>query len=443
MNLRRWDQRRLRSWGLCAVGVASLGWIGRTPLLGQAPAPQKAEAEQPSNERMPYDPDLARQTVAFWEAGARRDPQGAIALRELAGAYLARQRESGDIADAVRAEDAARRSIKILRRGNNVAGIRLARAFLAQHRFPEALEIALAAAATDPQAMRLVADIQLELGDYDAALRALGPAPSESEDLNYKALRARFEDIDGNPDRALRLMREAARITDDRPDMPAEAVAWYHTMVGHMLIDSGKLEEGERACRRALEIFPRDYRAMTGMAEAATWRGDHDNAIAWARKAIGIAPQNPEALRLIGDAYAAQKKPAEAEEQYRLLETLAHSFPRIYDRHWALFCADNDRNLDEALALARKDLELRRDIHAYDTLAWVCFKKGLIAEAGRLIEQAQSRGTQDASLYHHAGMIARAAGDKGRAETLLARARTLNPYLAIAPEATSKGTSRD
>ena len=432
MNLRRWARRPTRSLGWGVVGVAMLGLIGGVVSRGQEPSTVASKAEPPRGpaDRPPYDPDQVRKTAAFWEAGARRDPQGAIELRELAGAYLALQRETGDIADAVRAEDAARRSLKILRRGNTSAAIRLARALLAQHRFPEALEVALRAASADSQASRLVADIRLELGDYDDALRAIGPAPAESDDLNYKALRARFEAIDGSPDRALRLMREAASIVDERPDMPAEAVAWYHTMVGHMLIDSGKLEEGERSCRRALEVFPRDYRAMTGLAEAATWRGDHEGAIAWGRKALEIAPQNPEALRLVGEACAATGKAREADEQYRLLEALAHSFPRIYDRHWVLFCADNGRNLDEALALARKDLELRHDVHAYDALAWACFKKGLLPEAGRMMEKALARGTREAPLLHHAAIIARASGEAGRADSLLARARALNPYLA-------------
>ena len=397
----------------------------------QSPSPAIRDAgEQPSPvARVPYDPDLTRKTVVFWEERSKRDAEGVLELRELAAAYLARQRETGDIADAVRAEDAARRSLKILRRNNVPALMRLARSLLAQHRFPEALEVASLAAKADPQANRLLADIHIELGDYDAAERDLTVSPSETDDPNYKALRSRLEAIHGKPDNALRLLREAQRLSDERPDSPAETAAWYHTMVGHTLIDSGRLEDGEKACLKALEIFPNDYRAMTGMAEAATWRGDWEGAVSWGRKAIQIAPQNPEALKLIGDACAARGKTAEADEQYRLLKDLAHSFPRIYDRHWALFCADNDRDLDEALALARKDLELRRDVHGYDALAWVCFKKGLLSEADAAMEKALALGTQEASFYDHAGSIALALGNRDRAEAFLSHARVLNPYL--------------
>ncbi len=441
------------SAALLIVGSAcapAFGPIGPEARAGQdpatAPSTATAEPNKPvvlptTSDRLPYDPELSRKTVEFWDAQSRRDPQGFLELRELAGSYLALGRETGDIADAVRAEDAARRSLKVQRRGNVAASLRLAQALLTQHRFPEALAVAQGIAA-DPRAARLLIDIQLEVGDYEPALRALETVPTDPEDLNLRALRARVEELAGHPDRAHELMVEASRVADARPDMASETVAWYHTMIGHGLIDHGQLEAGEAACRRALAVFPRDYRAMTGMAEAATWRGDHAAALDWALKAIAISGQNPEALKLAGDACAALGKPREADEQYRALETLARSFPRIYDRHWLLFLADSGRDLDAALALAREDLELRRDIHGHDALAWACFKKGLLDEADREMTLALARGTQEAPLFHHAAEIARARGESAKADAHLARAEALNPYLVKAAGAAEKAPGR-
>ena len=166
---------------------------------------------------------------------------------------------------------------------------------------------------------------------------------------------------------------------------------------------------------------------MTGLAEAAASRHDWQGALAWARKAIETSPQNPEAFKLLGDACAELGRTRESEQQYQLLEQLAHSFPRIYDRHWALFCADKGRQLDDALTLARKDLELRQDLHAYDTLAWVCFKKGLQIVAETVMEKALSQGTTEAPLLYHAAKIAQAAGDQERAKKYFAQARSANP----------------
>jgi len=421
--------------GLIAIGlVASVAWgLRGSPGLESAQGanenPTRKSVEDPSapTTRPPYDAHQAQKTVEFLEQREKKDPQGAIARCNLAAAYLARQRESGLIEDAVRAERAARASLAI-RTSSNVSALKkLATALLTQHRFPEALEVADRAAARDPEAQRLRADILLELGDYQAARKALREIPARQEDLNLLALRARFAELEGKLGRSIELLREAGRIADALPDMPAEAVAWYHTMLGHRLIDTGKLDEGVQSCNEALAIFPRDYRAMTGLAEAAASRHDWQGAIAWGHKAIDASPQNPEALKILGDAYAELGRSAEADQQYHLLEHLAHSFPRIYDRHWALFCADKGSKVDDALTLARKDLELRQDVHAYDTLAWVCFKKGLQKEAVAAMEKALSQGTAEAPLLYHAAMIARADGHLARADQYLARARSINP----------------
>ena len=142
------------------------------------------------------------------------------------------------------------------------------------------------------------------------------------------------------------------------------------------------------------------------------------------------SPENPEALRLLGEALENRGDDEEAGLAFDRLRVLCHSFPRIYDRHWVLFCADRERDLDEAMELARADLELRHDVHAHDTMAWVCFKKGLQDDAEAEMDLALRRGTGDASMLSHASSIAEAAGDAERAATLSAQSRALNPYLA-------------
>jgi len=100
----------------------------------------------------------------------------------------------------------------------------------------------------------------------------------------------------------------------------------------------------------------------------------------------------------------------------------------VYDRQRALFNADHNRHLDEALALARGELRLRHDIYTYDTLAWVLFKKGAFAEAAAASQKALAWKTRDASLWYHAGMIAAAGKQNGRARNYLERALSINSH---------------
>ena len=97
----------------------------------------------------------------------------------------------------------------------------------------------------------------------------------------------------------------------------------------------------------------------------------------------------------------------------------------------ALFLADHDLRLPEALELARKELEARRDIYTYDVLAWALYKNGQAREAQAAMTEAQRLGTQDARLLFHAGMIHRALGEHEAARAALARALSLNPHFHV------------
>lgn len=412
--------------------------------------PSPATPSSPVASRPPYDQTLTHRTIAFWAGRARNDPQGAIEYATLAGWYLKSCRDTGDIADALRAEQAARRSLAIRTWNNYAAYDVLAQSLLTQHRFKEAEAVADRAFGRrpdDPEARRMCIEIRLELGDYKAADTLLRQGPQAAEDASVQTLRARMLTLRGRSDLALRLLLQAQAAADRDYDMSCENVAWYHVRVGDLLATMGRADEAERSYREALAIFPRDYKAMYGLAQLAADRHRWQEAISWGQQSAEIVPM-PQTLALVGDAYAASNNPQEAERQYRVVDAigkLSRAQGVIYDRQRALFCADHNRNLDEAVMLARRELQARHDIYAYDTYAWACYQEaqasgraytsltigssaaGMLAEADKNARQALSLGTRDASLYFHAGMIAAGRGDKPTARTYLQRALAINP----------------
>src|SRR5690348_17008711 len=107
--------------------------------------------------------------IAFYEARARRDSTGAADLAHVAALYLQRSRETGDPRDAVRAETAARRSVRNRPRRNAQAREVLAASLLTQHRFAEALAVARSLRDDNPDSAPLRAmlgEIEMELGQY-------------------------------------------------------------------------------------------------------------------------------------------------------------------------------------------------------------------------------------------------------------------------------------
>jgi tetratricopeptide (TPR) repeat protein len=394
----------------------------------------------PTVSRLPYDPTQLDKTIRFYVMRAQDDPKGAIDWAMLAGAYLQRCRETGDIADALRGEQAARRSLAIRAAYNYTAYDALALSLLTQHRFREAgkaAQQALAQAPDDPQAQALILEITIESGDYAQAEQRLRADPQTAGDANGLALRARLAEMEGRPEAALVMLRKAQAQADQNANLPRENVAWFHMRVGDLLAAMGHAQEAGQAYQEALALYPRDYKTLKALARLAAGRGDWTSALAWSRQSAAIVPM-PDTIALVGDAFATLGQKQEAESQYQLIEAigkLSRAQGVVYDRQRALYCADHDRDLDEALVLARRELQSRHDVYAFDTLAWVCFKKGLLTEADATMRKALVQGTQDAALFYHAGRIALARGDRAQAKVYLQRALAINPYfLPFAPE---------
>ncbi len=411
------------------LGVAALGlalWFG----LSRAPrASQVGSSAQPAAVRPPYDPDEVQQNLEFAAKQVRYDPQSAIFRVTLANWYLERFRETGDNSDAVAAEKSARAALKLRARNNGEAHFQLSRSLVAQHRFSEALSAARVAARYDRVALRQCADIQIETGDYLGAKRDLKRSPFDKTDPAYLSLQARLLEIGGNSRGARELLQRAASQADADLDVPPQNVAWFHERLGHIQNQMGELDEAEKSYRKGLAVFPRDYRIMAAMARLCAARGDWRAALQWGNKAAAIVPA-PDTLALLGDAHLALGEKKAASQKYRLVETmgqLARSQGVIYDRQRALFYADQNRYLPEALSLARGELKFRRDIYAYDALAWIYFQMGDFKAAQTASDQALKWKTGDATLWYHGGLIAASLGQKERAKNNLQRALSLNP----------------
>jgi tetratricopeptide (TPR) repeat protein len=106
---------------------------------------------------------------------------------------------------------------------------------------------------------------------------------------------------------------------------------------------------------------------------------------------------------------------------------LGHINQLLHNRDLARFYADHDIKLDEALALAHKEFEVRHDIYTWDALAWALYKNGKYQEASDASQHALRSGTRDALLFFHAGMIASRLGQTSIAKERLQTALSINP----------------
>jgi tetratricopeptide (TPR) repeat protein len=136
----------------------------------------------------------------------------------------------------------------------------------------------------------------------------------------------------------------------------------------------------------------------------------------------------------LGDIYQTIGDTQDAEKQYKLVQyigLLGHINQMLHNRDLALFYADHDRNLKEALALAHKEFEVRSDIYTWDALAWALYKNGKYAEASDAMSQAMRLGTKDPMLLFHSGMISAKSGHDAQAVQQLDEAIRINPHFHV------------
>lgn len=374
------------------------------------------------------------QLITFWDARVARDPRDFISMTYLAGSFMHKARETGDIAQYQRAETTINQALAI---DPDYEG---AQAYLAaihytQHDFTGALALATQVYAAHPNvvsALATMGDAQLELGNYKEAeaayqrLNQRNPGPAVDSRLSRLAW------LQGHPDKAIALMQQAGAEAQDLA-LIGESAAWYQFQLGELYFQTGNADKAAAYYSQALDLFPHYYLALAGLGKARAAQQRYDEAIKYYQQAIAIIPQ-PDFLAALGDLYTLTGQPAQAQQQYDTVEfigKLAAINKVIYNRQLALFYANHDRKLDEALTLTTQELAARKDIYGYDAQAWALYKSGRYQDAQAAMQQAMKLGTQDALLDYHAGMIAKSLGETAQARLLLSRALARNPHFDL------------
>ncbi len=403
---------------LCALAAGCSTAGGARPVADSLLQPVAAESQRPT----PADRQLsaARGMV-------EREPAAAKGYNLLAAAYMQKAREAEDFSINAKAMEALDRSLKV--EPDNYDALKLrAKLLLTFHRFEEALEVARRVQSSNPRDhdnYGAMTDALVELGEYTSAVEAAQRMVDLRPDTASYARVSYLRWLHGDTNGAVEAMRLAAEATS--PQDP-ERMAWCHVQLGEALLNSGKRADAEREFDRALFIFPEYGMALSAKARARVAASDLQGAAEIYRREQEREPSADAALAL-GDLYAKAGRRDEAAKQYELFESLERENAAAENdmHHLVSYWTDNDKNLDEALALARKERERRKDIYTCDTLAWALYKKGLFVEAKAAMDEALRLGTRDARLHYHAGMIAHSLGDRAAAARHLKLALEINP----------------
>ncbi|HEX6049587.1 MAG TPA: tetratricopeptide repeat protein [Gemmatimonadaceae bacterium] len=396
--------------------------------LASARRVTRAEARTAAREAARVERETRDHDIAFFARRATEDPQSAADRAQVAGLYLQRARDTGDWENYHLAEAYARAALALRTDRNGKAYLTLASSLLARHEFGEAYRVAremVTLAPDEPAYRALLGELQVELGDYEAAritfdtLRVHHRHPAVAPRL------ARWLELTGDRRMAEQVLRWAQRDVERRAELPAEQRAWFTLRLADFLVRHGRVGEAEDVARAGLAIAPDDGRLMLILARAAALRGAWRDVLRHVHQAGDAADIS--ALALAGDAAFALGDTAGARVRWARAEQRGHEQPEPYNRQWTLFRLEHGVEPNDTRAILEREIQERRDVYGWDQLAMARLATGDVAGAERATEEALRLGTTDAVLWWHAARVAKAAGKTELARNRAAMAVRLNP----------------
>jgi tetratricopeptide (TPR) repeat protein len=421
---------------LGVLAVATVAIIGVSYLRWSAPSGDGGGVHQSrsAGRAAEVDRQELQRLIGAYEDRLRTHPNEED-FAFLGQLYLQRGRQTGDVQTYLQAQYAISEALA-LDPTNPASNLEMATVRYTTHDFSGALDLAGKLLASDGQqvgALGVSGDARLELGNYAGASDAYAKVAASSPGAPAIEVRlARLDFIMGKVEAARRM---AAKAEDDAigSALGGPDLAYYEAFHGQVELDTGHYDSAARFYGQALAEAPDYYLAVAGMGRTRAAQGRMADAISLYEKAVAIVPQ-PDFLAALGDLYRIQGQTDKAKVEYDTVEviaTLAKINQQVYNRLLAVFYADHGIKPDEALRLTQAELAVRKDVYGYDAYAWALYQNGRYADARAASDQALARGTADAKLLYHSGLIAKAMGDTARARAELSRALALSPTFDV------------
>jgi len=208
----------------------------------------------------------AQKEVAFWSAKLLATPNQYPYLQKIAAANTQLFSITGNIEYLKEAETNLLQANKKTNYDNASYLRSLARNYVSQHRFKEALEILLKAEKKGENLQSTefqLIDVYLELGNIKKAEEYLSNVKN-FESFEYLIRISKFSDALGNLDSAISYLEKALKKIEN--SNKPELLEWTHTNLGDYYGHAGRLQDSYQSYLKALEINSNNSYAKKGIA---------------------------------------------------------------------------------------------------------------------------------------------------------------------------------
>jgi tetratricopeptide (TPR) repeat protein len=363
-------------------------------------------------------------------ATATRAQSRIIALNELGQQLIAKARATHDLGYYQRAEDSAT-CVDTLDPGNAQALLLRGHLLHQAHRFKEAERLARQVVAKRGMFLDygLLGDALMEQGKLDEAGEAYQHMMNLKPYYQSYTRAAHLRWLKGDLAGATTLIRLAIKAASPRDP---EAVAWAYTRLAMYELQAGAgpggaghLAAAKAACDAALTYQPGYPAALLTRGRLLLAERKPADAVLALQRAAAADPV-PEYQWALADALDAAGR---ANEARAIDASIQQSGSASDPRTFAVYLATRGSHVDLALKLAQRELDTRADVFTVDALAWSLAAAGRAKEADEMMKHALDRGTVDARLFYHAGVIAGSVDDPARSRRWLRKAKAMQQML--------------
>ena len=348
--------------------------------------------------------------IDFWQKKYDKAPNQTSYLSVLAANYSKLFEITANIDDLLKAEALLLETNETYKY-TSVGTIRaLARNYISQHRFKEALELAKKAEAIGEgkkETQKLFFDVQMELGNYAEAEKNL-KLLNDQQDFDYLIRAAKWNDHLGDLKTTIALMEKAKEKAESYDNKYLKV--WSYTNLGDFNGHAGNIAKSYEYYLKTLSIDPNNSYALKGIAWIVF---SHDKNPDEANRIIDIVSKrhNSPDFYLLKSQIAefennSKMKKENLDKYFNMLKS--NKYGAMYNRYNALIYAEDKNNVSKAFEIAKIEINHRPTPDSYDLLAWSYLKMGEKQKALEIEKNYIIGKSFEPKLNYHLAMIYKA-----------------------------------
>ena len=357
-------------------------------------------------------PNTTSKYFELWNSKIDGDSTQVLSFGNVAGEYNRFFELTGDISYLKKAEQALHKAVEIANINKSVYARSLARNYISQHRFKEALQMVELASnegggKEDTQA--LFFDVHMELGNYSLAESYLDSIKNPSS-FGYLIRAARWNDYKGDLNTTIQFMEKAIARAESSNNR--NLLLWSYTNIADYYGHAGRIEESYNHYLKALELDSQNAYALKGIAWVVYSYEKNGKEALRILDAITKNHNSPdynllkaELLGFMGDK---RGKSSNLDNYFNSIKD--PSYGSMYNAYTVDFYLEHTNQEEKALKLALQEIENRSTPESYSLLAKTYLSTAKVKEALEVVEKNIVDQTYEPEILLNVAKVYKANG---------------------------------